>query len=168
LRTHQQQVFAVCRRITGDDADALDATQEALIAIVRGLPRFDGRSRFSTWIFRVATNACLDELRRRNRRPLPGLPDDGTERMSPAAAGPSLDEQVTDRILVDQALTRLPPAFRAAVVLRDVCRLDYAEIAEILEIPAGTVRSRIARGRAEVARQLGGNQVPSGQRRTEH
>ena len=57
--------------MTGNDADALDATQEALLALVRGLPRFDGRSSFSTWSYRVATNACLDELRRRRRRPLP-------------------------------------------------------------------------------------------------
>ena len=62
-------MFAVCRRITGNDADAADATQEALLAVVRGLPRFDGRSRFSTWVYRIATNAALDELRRRQRRP---------------------------------------------------------------------------------------------------
>jgi RNA polymerase sigma-70 factor (ECF subfamily) len=159
-------VYAVCRRITGNDADALDATQEALIAIVRGLPRFDGRSRFSTWVYRIATNACLDELRRRQRRPVPGLPDDGEPRPGPGLTR-SLDDEVSDRLLVDGALAGLTPAFRAAVVLRDVCRLDYAEIAEILDIPPGTVRSRIARGRAEVAKALGGNRSPSTQRRIE-
>ena len=75
LRLHQDRVYAVCRRLAGNDADALDATQEALIAIVKGLPRFDGRAKFSTWAYRVATNACLDELRRRGRRPDPGLPE---------------------------------------------------------------------------------------------
>ena len=75
LRAHQPQIHAVCRRITGNDADALDATQEALIAVVRGLPRFDGRSRVSTWVYRIATNASLDELRRRGRRPVSGLPE---------------------------------------------------------------------------------------------
>ena len=71
FRRHYDRIHGVCRRITGNDADALDATQDALIAIVRGLPAFDGRARFSTWAYRVATNVCLDELRRRKRRPVP-------------------------------------------------------------------------------------------------
>ena len=75
LRRHHDRLYALCRRVTGNDADGADACQEALIAIVRGLDRFDGRSAFSTWAYRVATNACLDELRRRRRRPEPGLPD---------------------------------------------------------------------------------------------
>ena len=76
LRRHHDRIHAVCRRLAGNEADALDATQEALIAIVRGIRRFDGRAAFSTWAYRVATNACLDELRRRKRRPAAGLPDD--------------------------------------------------------------------------------------------
>jgi RNA polymerase sigma-70 factor (ECF subfamily) len=151
LRRHHDRIHALCRRITGNDADALDATQEALIAIVRGLGRFDGRAAFGTWAYRIATNACLDELRRRRRRPEPGLPE--VER-PPADDAPSLDTAVADRLAVDDALARLPPDFRAAVVLRDVCRLDYAEIAEVLDIPPGTVRSRIARGRAVLARAI--------------
>ena len=144
----------MCRRITGNDADALDATQDALIAIVRGLPRFDGRAAFGTWAYRIATNACLDELRRRRRRPEPVLPD--LDRDSGwSADAPDLGSAVTDRLTVDTALAQLPVDFRAAVVLRDVCRLDYAEIAEVLDIPPGTVRSRIARGRAVLARHLG-------------
>src|SRR5688500_4405303 len=71
LRTHHDRLAALCHRLCGNPTDAADATQEALIAIVRGLPRFDGRARFSTWAYRVATNACLDELRRRSRRPVP-------------------------------------------------------------------------------------------------
>ena len=159
LRLHQPRVHLVCRRITGNDADALDATQEALIAIVRGLPRFDGRSRFSTWAYRIATNACLDELRRRRRRPEPGLDD--YRGVEPVQPGGSPEEVVVARVLVDEALAALAPDFRAAVVLRDVCELDYAEIAEVLNIPAGTVRSRIARGRAQLADHLGNQNDPS-------
>lgn len=144
-------MYGLCRRITGNDADALDATQEALIAIVRGLDRFDGRAAFGTWAYRIATNACLDELRRRRRRPEPGLPD--LDRSTTVAT--SEDDTVADRLAVDAALAGLPPGFRAAVVLRDLLRLDYAEIAEVLGIPPGTVRSRIARGRAVLARALG-------------
>ena len=147
----------MCRRLAGNDADAADAAQEALIAIVRGLPRFDGRARFTTWAYRVATNACLDELRRRGRRPAAVLDGTGLE---PVAPGPSLDQTLTDRLDLDAALADLPEDFRVAVVLRDVMGLDYAEIAEVLDVPPGTVRSRIARGRARLAIVLG-NQGPT-------
>ncbi len=164
LREHQPRIHALCRRITGNDADALDATQEALIAIVRGLPRFDGRSRFSTWTYRVATNASLDELRRRRRRPAVGLPEQAGAPVDVPDLRPGPADQVADRLDVDAALADLPADFRSAVVLRDLCQLDYAEIAEVLEIPAGTVRSRIARGRAQLADRLAGNQTGPTQR----
>lgn len=167
LRDHQDAVHAVCRRIAGNDADALDATQEALIAVVRGLPRFDGRSKFSTWVYRIATNACLDELRRRNRRPLVGLSEhDGTP-IEMADDGPSpVADRVADGLAVDEALTTLPEDFRVAVVLRDICELDYAEIADVLDIAPGTVRSRIARGRGQLVDRLAGNHTGSPERPT--
>ena len=157
LRRHQDRIYAVCRRMAGNDADALDATQDALIAIVRGLPRFDGRAAFSTWAYRIATNACLDELRRRKRRPDPGLPD---LEAAPRGGAPGLDATASDRLDLDAALSALPEDSRAPVVLRDQLGLDYAEIAEVLGIPPGTVRSRISRGRAALARGLRGNQEP--------
>jgi RNA polymerase sigma-70 factor, ECF subfamily len=171
LRRHQDRIYAICRRLAGNDADALDATQEALIALVRGLPRFDHRSAFSTWSYRVATNACLDELRRRGRRPVPGLDDTAADAVaSRRDHPPDLAETVTERDRLDAALAELPEDFRAPVVLRDQLGLDYAEIAQVLEIPAGTVRSRIARGRAALARSLAepdpGNQPAPDERRT--
>jgi RNA polymerase sigma-70 factor (ECF subfamily) len=109
----------------------------------------------------VTTNACLDELRRRARRPRAGL-DRAPEPVAPgdpaAAAAAAVD--------VDAALATLAPDFRVAVVLRDLCELDYAEIAEVLDVPIGTVRSRIARGRAAVAAHLDGNPDPSPERPT--
>jgi RNA polymerase sigma-70 factor (ECF subfamily) len=165
LRRHHDRIAGLCRRMCGNRSDGDDATQEALIALVRGLHRFDGRAAFATWAYRVATNACLDELRRRNRRPRPGLEDTGA---GPVQRDPA--DAVAASIDVDAALATLPPEFRAAVVLRDLCELDYREIGEILEIPAGTVRSRIARGRAAVADHLGdrtpGNPTPSADRPT--
>ncbi len=153
LRRHADRIHAVCRRITGNDADANDATQEAMIAIVRGLDRFDGRSAFSTWAYRVATNACLDELRRRRRRPEPTA-DEDLDALG-RTSSPNLDvETVGDRADIDAALGTLAPEFRAAVVLRDLVGLDYAEIADVLGVPAGTVKSRIARGRAALADRL--------------
>jgi RNA polymerase sigma-70 factor (ECF subfamily) len=165
LRRHHDRLFALCRRIMGNQADALDATQEALIALVRGLPRFDGRAAFTTWSYRVATNTCLDELRRRRRRPDPVFPDDDDRAAFDAdLTSPSIDEQIVARLSLDDAMQHLPLAFRAAVVLRDVCTLDYAEIAEVLDIPPGTVRSRIARGRALLANRIGGNPSPAPER----
>lgn len=159
LRRHHDRIHLLCRRVVGNDADALDATQEALIAIARGVRTYDGRAAFSTWSYRVATNACLDELRRRARRPTPGLPADLDEAQEQGstiehAASSAAIDGVADRMLIDAALAELPEDFRVAVVLRDVCDLDYAEIASVLDLPPGTVRSRIARGRAQLARLL--------------
>jgi len=154
-------VHAVCRRVLSNPEDALDAAQEALIAIARRIDTFDGRSKFTTWCYRVATNAALDEARRGNRRPAP------VENVAePRADGPALDETVADRTDIDAALANLSPEYRAAVALRDLVGLDYADIASILRIPPGTVRSRIARGRAALAdqlapRKIGGNQTSS-------
>lgn len=155
LRRHYDRINALCRRITGSEADGADATQEALIAVVKGLPRFDGRAQFSTWAYRVATNVCLDELRRQRRRPVTSLGDgEQAGAADPMDDVPLLDDRVGDRLDIDAALAKLPADFRAAVVLRDVCELDYAEIGQVLGIPPGTVRSRIARGRAAVAAML--------------
>lgn len=152
LDRHAQRVYALCVRIVGNRDDALDATQEALVAIARGIGRFSGASAFTTWLYRVATNAALDEVRRRSRRPVPAdiLPERPTET--------SMESRVDDQLLIDAALREVPIDFRAALVLRDLADLDYAQIGAILDIPAGTVRSRIARGRAALARALSGAQ----------
>src|SRR5437879_7380907 len=149
LRLHYDRVYAICLRMTGNEADALDACQEALIAIVRGLARFDQRSAFATWAYRVATNACLDELRRRRRRPIASV-DEAT-----VIEHRDLPESAPERLDVQAALARLPIEFRAAVVLRDLAGMSYDEIAATLDVPPGTVRSRIARGRAALAAALG-------------
>jgi RNA polymerase sigma-70 factor, ECF subfamily len=154
LARHLDRVHAICRRVTGHPEDALDATQEALIAVTRGLHRYDGRSLFTTWLYRVATNAALDELRRRKRRPEPAELVEDRPLGGAGAGSKPVESAVAARLDVDAALAGLSPEFRAAVVLRDLCDLDYAEIAEVLDVPIGTVRSRIARGRAAIADQL--------------
>ena len=154
LDRHADRVHAVCRRMLGNREDALDATQEALIAVARGISAFDGRSAFTTWLYRVATNAALDEGRRTARRPRPvEVPTERVGEISP-------EDAVGTRIDVDAALATLPEEFRVAVVLRDLCDLDYAEIADVLRVPPGTVRSRIARGRAALADVLGNRDRP--------
>jgi len=150
LRRHYDRIHAVCRRVAGTTRDADDACQEAMIKIVRSLPRFDGRSSFGTWAYRIAMNASLDELRKRERRPGLTLVDDGRAEPLDDLAGERI-ERVTDRMLLDAALDELADDLRAAVVLRDVANLDYAEIATALDIPIGTVKSRISRGRSALA-----------------
>jgi RNA polymerase sigma-70 factor (ECF subfamily) len=166
LRRHYDRVHAVCRRIAGGTRDADDAAQEAMIRVVRNIDKFDGRSAFGTWIYRIATNTALDELRKRKRRPqLHVLDDDGgAPEQADELAHRHVDD-VADRITIDAALADLPEEFKAAVVMRDVGDLDYAEIAAALDIPVGTVKSRIARGRRLLVEKLG-NQEPSSERPT--
>ncbi len=157
LRRHYDRVHAVCRRITGHEADAADAAQEAMIAMVRNLDRFDGRSSFGTWAYRIATNASLDELRRRKRRPMPVSADDDDHQRHHEVADPDSGQRIDaigDHMALDAALRQLSDDYRLPIVLRDVADLDYAEIAAVLEIPIGTVKSRIARGRAALAGSL--------------
>ena len=155
VRGHYDTVRAVCHRIVANSQDAEDATQNALIAIVRALPNFDGRAKFSTWAYRIATNAALDEVRRMRRRPVPA--DHQTLTPPPVA---DRADAVGTQIDVRGALEQLPEEFRVAMVLRHVADLDYAEIAVILEVPIGTVRSRLSRGREQLASLLGNPAPP--------
>ncbi len=162
LRRHYDRVHAVCRRIAGASRDADDAAQEAMIRIVRNLDKFDDRAAFGTWAYRIATNTALDELRKRKRRPQLHVVDDDDGRSEPTdtMAHRTVDS-IADRITIDQALAELPEEFKAPVVMRDVGDLDYAEIAEALGIPIGTVKSRIARGRRLLVEKLGNHHDPS-------
>lgn len=165
LRRHHDRLHLLCRRLCRDRGDAEDATQNALIAIVRGLDRYDARAEFSTWAYRVTSNACMDELRRRSRRPVPSgawSEDDEIEPVrSPGRTAVGLSPDPADLVVhaeersrLQEALDQLDGSFRAPVVLRDVAGMDYAEIAEILGLAPGTVRSRIFRGRAKLAQIL--------------
>jgi RNA polymerase sigma-70 factor (ECF subfamily) len=149
LRGARPFVERVCGRVLNDRDDAADATQHALWSVARSIGRFDRRASFRGWVYRIAKNAALDELRRRGRRAVPAE--------VPATLGsqdPPMASQVVDRLAIGEALTRLPGEFRKAVELRDVHGHDYAAIAGLLGVPAGTVRSRIARGRARLAAEL--------------
>ncbi|HVM39728.1 MAG TPA: sigma-70 family RNA polymerase sigma factor [Acidimicrobiia bacterium] len=165
LERHADRVHSICRRVTANPHDALDATQEALIAVARRIGSFDGRARFTTWLYRVATNAALDEVRRRSRRPAP------VDASVPGVAGETssgFEGAVDARLDVDGALAGVAPDFRVAVVLRDLCDLEYEEIAAVLGVPIGTVRSRIARGRAALADRLAESPPVTGNPATAH
>jgi RNA polymerase sigma-70 factor (ECF subfamily) len=151
IREVHPLVHNVCRRTLSHDADADDATQNALINVMRNIDRFDGRSSFTTWVYRIAANAAIDESRRRRRR----MHVVSDEHEMADDAGLVAETQVDDADRLRPLLRQLPEEFRVAVVLRDVMDLDYDEIAEVLGVPGGTVRSRIARGRAKLAELLG-------------
>lgn len=153
LQRNFERIYLICRRITCHAEDAHDATQEALIAVNRSIRSFDGRSSFSTWLYRVATNAALGEVRRRSRRPQ--LSFDPVSMTAEGFDRLALEQVVGERLDVDAALSRLGPEFRAVVVLRDLYDLEYATIADVLGMPEGTVRSRIHRGRVALRAMLG-------------
>jgi RNA polymerase sigma-70 factor (ECF subfamily) len=147
VRRHRDRVYAVGLRICGSEADAEDVLQETFLSAWRGLGGFGGRAQLSTWLYRIATNRALDLVRgRRPQTPLEAVPE-------PAAAGDEVEDAATRRAVL-AALARLPDEFRAAAVLGDVLGLTPTELADVLEVPVGTAKSRLFRARALLAREL--------------
>ncbi len=164
---YQDKVFNTCWRISGSRDDAADLTQEVFCKVLEALDRFQGKSRFYTWVFRIAVNESLSH-RRKAGRTVNVTSDDGNPNpienqasslvrqtggenpVDPQAAAQARETQA----LVAAALDDLDDEHRAAVVLRDIEGLDYAEIAEVLNIPPGTVKSRLHRGRMALRERL--------------
>ena len=143
-RDYGRFMYSVAYRLAGNDEDAQDLVQEALIRVRRGLERYEPGS-LEGWLARIVTNVFLDEVRRRRRRPTDALPDD-PERVLPAS--PAADEVSTQLSAeIQLALAALPEDFRVPVVLCDVADQSYEQIAATLGVPVGTVRSRLHRGR---------------------
>jgi RNA polymerase sigma-70 factor, ECF subfamily len=151
MRNHQDRVFSVCLRILGDRERALDATQDTFLTVFRKAGQFQGRSAVGTWIYRIAVNTCYDQLRRAQRRPSEVLPDH-VDPIDPAAEEALASAAVRPEIEV--ALAQLPGDFRNAVVLSDLEGMSLPEVAEILGVPIGTVKSRVFRGRRLLAKHL--------------
>lgn len=149
-------VYGTALRLTRDSEDAQDLTQEALVRAFEAFDRFDGRN-FKAWILRILTNLYINRYRRQQRvGGISSLDDENSaEPAAPIEEAP--DRQIFDGLLgaeVEAALAQVPEVFRLSVVLSDLEGLSYDEIAEITEVPVGTVRSRIARGRAILRREL--------------
>lgn len=151
---YQRRVYAVALRMCGDPEDARDATQEVFVNALRALRTFREEAQLGTWLHRVAVNASLDLIRRRKRRSAAPL-DVVTERPS-GDPGPDERADASARAAeVHRALARVSGEHRAVLVLADLQGLDYAEVATALDIPVGTVKSRLHRARLEMARLLG-------------
>lgn len=169
VRTHQRRVYGLCYRFTGNQADAEDLTQDVFLKIYSNLGSFDStRGSLPVWITTMTRNLLVDNFRRTRNQRATGSLDDGwetAEELRPVdrlvATGPTPHESAARSELakmVQTALARVSVELREAVILRDLQDLDYKEIAQVLGIPEGTVKSRISRGRAELARQLERNQ----------
>jgi RNA polymerase sigma-70 factor (ECF subfamily) len=150
VRRHRDRLWSVALRTTGDREDASDALQEALISAYRGAASYRGEAAVTTWLHRIVVNASLDALRRRASRPSVPLSDEDTRLADPA--DPLGDRETS--LVVAEALDRLPPDQRAAIVLVDLQGHSVEEAARILDCATGTVKSRCSRGRARLAPRL--------------
>ena len=157
---HERRMYAVALRMCGNPEDAQDCLQEAMLRIYRSISGFKAQSSFSTWVYRITMNTCLDELRKRKNRPsasLDGLLDAG---WSPADDAPSPERNAMRREVrqaLVQMMNELPEDMRAAVVLRDVQGYAYDEIARMLDTNVGTIKSRISRGRERLRNKISAN-----------
>ncbi len=154
VRDHSARVYRLAYRLTGNAHDAEDLTQDVFIRVFRSLHRFQPGT-FEGWLHRITTNLFLDGARRRQKIRFDGLAEGSDDRL--ASSWPNPSQQLDDADLdhdVAAALAALAPTFRAAVVLCDIEGLTYEEIAEVLDLKIGTVRSRIHRGRAQLREAL--------------
>ena len=164
VEANQGRIYTLAYRMTGDAETAADLTQETFLSAWQALPRFREKSAFSTWLYRMAVNACIDFLRREKRRGVLSLPDDALQLPDRGLSPQETLEQKERCRAVHQALASLSPHHRKVLVLRDLEGLSYREIAQCLHLEEGTVKSRIARARLALKEALiaTGNFFPGG------
>lgn len=157
MGAHERRMYAVALRMCGNPEDAQDCLQEAMLRVFRAISGFKAQSSFSTWVYRITMNTCLDELRKRKSRPntsLDGLLDAG---WSPQDGGESPEGHAMRREMgrkLQAYIGELPEDMRAAIVLRDVQGYSYDEIASMLDANVGTIKSRISRGREKLREKI--------------
>jgi RNA polymerase sigma-70 factor, ECF subfamily len=157
VRLHRRKVFNIAYKFVGKHDLAEDLTQDIFLKLYRSLDTFDRRANFQTWLISVSRNLCIDHYRsvRKERETMNRDVDPST--LMPASKDRSAyaELELRDRVqLLRAALETLPPTLRTAVLMRDIQELTYQEIADKLDVPEGTVKSRINRGRTELARQI--------------
>ncbi len=153
VRRHEGRVYSIALRMTGREEDARDAAQDAFVSAYRRLSSFRGDAAFTTWLHRVTVNATYDLLRKRSRAPEPvaDVPETAAASLEEDPAG-----RVAQQLEVREALALVPEEYRAVLVLRDMEDLPIEEVAEILGVPVGTVKSRCHRARVALGRILSG------------
>ncbi len=164
MRIHEDRVFAICMRMMTDRDAALDATQDVFLTVFRKADRYKEQAAFSTWLYRVAMNTCYDHLRRQKRKRTESLP----EQFDPSdPRGGDEMNAVELRPDIENALSNLSDDFRAAIVLVDLEGMSLEGAANTLEVPVGTVKSRVFRARKLLAKELGNLAPGSGHLREE-
>ena len=159
VRLYEKRVFALTLRMCRNSEDAAEAAQDAFLAAWQGLAFFRGDASFSTWLYRLASNACVDLLRREGRHKAaagPSLNDEdvGLDVQDSAPTPHESMEQQELRAQIDAGLQSLSPDHRQVLILREIQQLSYDEIAAVLELDVGTVKSRISRGRRQLRKFL--------------
>ncbi|MBE7004365.1 MAG: sigma-70 family RNA polymerase sigma factor [Ruminococcaceae bacterium] len=162
IHLHEKKVYTLCRRMCRDEDDALEAAQDTFLAVWRGIGSYRADAAFSTWLYRLATNACLDLLRRAKKHAGDVSLDDEEAPLDPVDPAPLPEEEVEraeTRRMVREALGALPDDYRQILLLRETEQLSYNEIAEATGLELGTVKSRINRARLALRNYLaaGGN-----------
>ena len=160
IRQYEKKVYTLCFRMCGNSEDAEEAAQDAFLALWRGIDRFRQESSLSTWIYRLATNACIDTLRRRKKQSGSVSLDDEELFVDAVDTSPQPQETVEHREtqkLLQEGLSALPEEYRKVLILREIEGLSYTEIAESATNELGTVKSRISRGRSLLRNFLSGN-----------
>lgn len=153
MAAHESKMYAVALRMCGNREDAQDCLQEAMLRVYRALAGFKGQSSFSTWVYRITMNSCLDELRRRKSRTATSLDAMLENGFAPSDEGDTPEQsslRSEQRRALEKAIAGLPEDMRAAIVLRDVQGCSYDEIADALDANVGTIKSRISRGREKL------------------
>ncbi|MFT9493618.1 RNA polymerase sigma factor [Anaerosolibacter sp.] len=155
IRSHQTLAYNIAFRMLGNVEDANDAAQEALVKVFKSIQSFHGQSSFSTWLYRIVTNTCLDELRKRKRQQVysyhnPMEMEDGQidrDVVDPSSSTEEILEKKEEIKNIQDAIQSLPEQHRIVIVLRDIKGLSYEQISGILDCPQGTIKSRISRAR---------------------
>lgn len=164
VKTYQNKVYMLAYRYMGNEDDANDMAQEAFIKAYRSLRSFKGDASFGTWIYRITTNVCLDELRRRKRKIVPISLDEPLATLD----GDEIEREISDQSLaadvvyekkefsqnIQLLLDEMKPEHKTVIVLRDIMDLSYEEIAAVLDCSIGTVKSRISRARIILQKKL--------------
>jgi len=150
VKRHERRVYNLAYRMLGRSEEARDASQEAFISCYRHLGGFRGDAAFTTWIHRITVNACYDMLRKKIPEPVEDI-----ELPAPISS-PDHADQAATAVDVQRALLKIHPDYRAVLILYDVQGIPYEDIAAALQIPLGTVKSRLHRGRAALGQALGG------------
>lgn len=165
VRLHWRRVFNIAYKFVGKHDEAEDLTQDVFLKLFKSLGTFDRRANFQTWLISVSRNLCIDHYRsvRKERETIDRSVDAGELTPASSDIGPLRQLERNDRrTMLHAALQKLPLTLRTAVLLRDIRELSYQEIAQRLELPEGTVKSRINRGRTELARQIRRQQQQDG------